>query len=120
MAEQDWIEIRGLQVKAHIGVPEAERAEAQDLLVDLRLQPLRSFSSMPDSLAATVDYFAVSQRVVSLAAERPRQLIETLADEIAGTLIREFALARVDASIRKFILPNTEFVAVHCSRTRAS
>jgi len=118
--EQDWIEIRGLQVSAHIGVPEAERAEAQQLLVDLHLRPLRSFSSMPDSLTATVDYFAVSQRVVSLALERPRQLIETMADEIANALLREFALGRVDVSTRKFILPNTEFVAVHCSRRRAS
>lgn len=120
MPEQDWIEIRGLQVSTHIGVPDIERAEAQQLLVDLRLRPLRSFSSMPDSLTATVDYFAVSQRVVSLAAERPRQLIEMLADEIASALIREFALGRVDVSIRKFILPNTEFVAVHCSRKRAA
>ena len=120
MTEHDWIEIRGLQVNTHIGVPDAERAEAQQLLVDLRLLPLRSFSSMPDSLTATVDYFAVSQRVVSLATERPRQLIETLADEIASALLREFALRRVDVSIRKFILPNTEFVAVHCSRERKS
>jgi dihydroneopterin aldolase len=114
----DWIEIRGLEVNAHIGVPEAERAEPQRLLVDLRLRPPRDFSRLPDSIVATVDYFVVTQRVVALAAERPRQLIETLADDIATAVLREFAVRRVEVTVRKFILPNTEFVAVHCARER--
>jgi dihydroneopterin aldolase len=114
----DWIEIRGLQIDAHIGVPEAERAEAQRLLVDVRMQPLRGFARMPDALDATVDYFAVAQRLVALASERPRQLIETLAEELATAVLREYAVRRVEVSVRKFILPNAEFVAVHCVRER--
>lgn len=114
----DWIEIRGLEIDTHIGVPAAERAAPQRLLVDLRLQPQRLFSEMPDSIAATVDYFAVTQRVVALAAERPRQLIETLASDIAAVVLREAAVQCVEVTVRKFILPNTEFVAVHCARER--
>ena len=114
----DWIEIRGLQIDAHIGVPEVERAEPQRLLVDVRMLPLRDFARMPDSLDATVDYFAVAQRLVALASERPRQLIETLADELATAVLREYAVRRVEVSVRKFILPNAEFVAVHCARER--
>ncbi len=114
----DWIEIRGLEVDALVGVPDSERAEPQRLLVDLRLRPRREFSRMADSLEATVDYFAISQRVVALAAERPRRLIETLADEIAATVLRESAVRGVEVTVRKFILPNTEFVAVHCARER--
>lgn len=114
----NWIEVRGLEVAAHIGVPAEERAAPQRLLVDLHLHPLRDFARMPDEIGATVDYFAVVQRVVALAAERPRQLIETLADETATTILREFAVRRVEVTVRKFILPNTEFVAVHCARER--
>lgn len=114
----DWIEIRGLQVESRIGVPDTERAEPQRLLVDVRMQPLRSFSTMPDEISATVDYFAVSERIKSLAATRPRQLIETLADEVADTVLRGFAVDRVEVTIRKFILPDTEHVAVHCVRER--
>jgi len=113
-----WIEIRGLEIAAHIGVPDEERAAPQRLLVDLHLHPLRDFSRMPDAIDATVDYFTVTQRVIALAAGRPRQLLETLADEIATTVLREFALQRVAVTVRKFILPNTEFVAVHCARER--
>jgi dihydroneopterin aldolase len=114
----DCIEIRGLQVATHIGVPEAERVNPQNLLVDLRMQPLRSFAQMPDAITATVDYFAVSQRIVALALDQPRQLIERLADDIATVVLKEFAVDRVEVTVRKFILPNTEYVAVHCVRER--
>jgi 7,8-dihydroneopterin aldolase/epimerase/oxygenase len=114
----DFIEIRGLEIDPHIGVPDAERASPQRLLVDLRLQPQRDFSRMADAIGATVDYFALAQRVVTVAAGRPRLLIETLADELATTVLREFALRRVEVTVRKFILPNAEFVAAHCGRER--
>lgn len=117
MTPPDEIEIRGLEVDTHIGVPDDERAAPQRLRVDLRLVPRRGFDQMPDDLAATVDYFALSQRVVALAAARPRRLIETLADEIATTALREYALRRVEVTVRKFILPNTEHVAVRCVRS---
>jgi dihydroneopterin aldolase len=116
--EHDWIEIRGLRITTHIGVPDAERAEPQQLLVDLRMRPLRSFARMPDSISSTVDYFAVSQRVAALAAEKPRQLIERLADDIAAAVLKEFAVRRIEVTVRKFILPETEHVAVHCVRER--
>lgn len=115
---RDWIEIRGLRIESHIGVPDDERASTQGLLVDVRIQPLRDFSAMPDALEATADYFAISERIKTLAGARPRKLIETLADEIASTVLREFAVLRAEVTVRKFILPDTEHVAVHCERER--
>ena len=113
----DAIEIRGLEIDTHIGVPAAERAQAQRLLVDLHMIPRRGFDEMGDRLDATVDYFALSNQVVAWAAERPRLLIETLADEIATRTLRGYPLIEVSVTIRKFILPNAEYVAVHCTRT---
>lgn len=115
---RDWIEIRGLQVESRIGVPDAERAAPQNLRIDVRMKPLRDFSSMPDDIGATVDYFAVAECIKSLAGAHPRRLIETLADEVAAAVLRDFAVARVEVTIRKFILPDTEHVAVHCERER--
>ncbi len=114
----DWIEIRGLRVRTFIGVPDSEREKPQELQVDLRLEPRRNFSRMTDSIEATVDYFAVSKKIAALAAEKPRRLIETLADEIADTVVRNFDVTRVEVTIRKFILPETDYVAVHCARER--
>lgn len=116
--DHDWIEIRGLRVSTHIGVPDEERTAAQELLVDVRMRPARNFSRMPDDIAATVDYLAVSQNIIALAAKHPRQLIERMADDIATAVLRDFAARRVEVTVRKFILPNTEHVAAHCARER--
>ena len=116
--EQDFIEIRGLRATTHIGVPVAERDKPQELLIDLRFCPKLRFSHMPDAIDAAVDYAAVVERVKKIAAERPRQLIETLADEIATTLLLDYAVTRVEVRVRKFILPETEHVAVQCVRER--
>lgn len=116
----DTIEVRGLQIDTHIGVPEDERTHPQRLLVDITLLPRRQFDQMGDRIDATVDYFSLSQAVVTWAAERPRLLIETLADEIATRIVRAYPVTEVRLTLRKFILPNTEYVAVHCTRTTSA
>ena len=54
----------------------------------------------------------------ALAAARPRRLIETLALDIAGEILARFAVASVDVELRKYILPDTDYVAVRLSRHR--
>lgn len=114
---QDTIQIEGLELQTHIGVPESERAEPQRVTVSLTLYPKRSFDDLSDSIHNTVDYFQVCQRIKALAARHPRQLIETLAQEIAEALLAEFALRTVQVELRKFILPDTAFVAVRLERS---
>ncbi len=110
------IGIRGLEVFARVGVPEEERALPQRLLVDLRFAAISQPTELHDDLALTVDYHAVSLRVAEIVAERPRNLIETLADELAGILLKEFQLRWIEIAIRKFILPKTEWVDVFVRR----
>lgn len=110
--------IQGLQLDTHIGITPEERATPQRLLVNIVLIPENSFADLYDEIAKTVDYHAVSIRITGLAAERPRKLLETLAHEIALTLIGEFAIEQLDVEIQKFILPNTTCVAVRTTLTR--
>lgn len=114
----DTIEIRRLRVDCHIGVPAAERAATQTLLVTLKLAPSKNFDALADEISNTIDYHAVSLEIEALAAARPRQLIETLATDIAHHLLENHPLASVEISIEKHILPNTECVAVHLQRHR--
>jgi FolB domain-containing protein len=116
MSTERIIEIRGLEVMAQVGVPEEERAVAQRLLIDLRFGALAQPESLHDDITLTVDYHAVSLRVVELSAVLPRKLIETLADELAEALLSEFSLRWIEVTIRKFILPNTEWVSVTIRR----
>ena len=110
----DQIVIRGLELVTHIGVPAEERAEAQKLRVHLTLEVARF--PKHDDIEGTVDYKAVADRVRELAAEKERQLIETLAQDIATAVLGEFEVGKVRVEIEKFILPETDWVGVIIER----
>jgi len=114
----DQILVESLELSSVIGVPEAERAHPQRLTATLTLEPLRDFRELGDAIENAVDYFAVSEFVKTLSAARPRRLIETLADEIAVALLDRFPLRAVNVELRKFILPDTAFVAARVQRER--
>ena len=107
----DRILIENLELSSHIGVPDDERASAQRLTVSLVLEPIRGFSDLGDALENTVDYFRVCEEVKALALAHPRRLIETLAGDIATHLLARFALRAVEVELRKYILPDTAYVA---------
>lgn len=105
-------------MSAHIGVPDEERTAAQRLTANLVLVPLRALRDLEDKIENTVDYFAVCEAVKTLSLARPRRLIETLAEDIATELLARFAIEVVEIEIRKYILPDTKFVAVCLRRDR--
>jgi 7,8-dihydroneopterin aldolase/epimerase/oxygenase len=114
----DEIRIEELELMARIGVPAEERAQSQRLTVSMILQPHRSFANLDDNLARTTDYAAVCVEVRRFVSARQDKLIETLADEMAEHLLRHFAIARVELELRKFVLPETRYVAVRLTRQR--
>ena len=116
MGTERIIEIRGLELKARVGVPDEERAYPQRLLFDLRFAATDQPTDLCDEIGRTVDYHAVALRVAAIVEERPRKLIETLADDITSLLLGEFDLSWIEITIRKFILPNAEWVAVSIRR----
>lgn len=119
MNAPDRIEIRRLQVRCHIGVPDEERSAPQVLLVSATMVPGQGFDGLGDEISRTVDYHAVALDIRQLAENRPRRLIETLALEIAEHLLQSRPLRMVRVTIEKHILPETECVAVHVERSRA-
>ena len=110
--------ISGLELSSHIGVPDSERLEAQRLTLNLELVPVREMKALGDALENTVDYFALTRRVRLLAAARPRKLIETLAEEICTCVLSEFTVRSVSLELRKYILPDTEYVAIRMQHVR--
>lgn len=115
---RDRIELRRLLVDCHIGVPAEERAQKQTLALNVVLEPLGGFEGLGDDIGKTVDYHAVALELAAWAGERPRQLIETLAVEMAERLLAGYPLAAVEVAIEKKILPQTEFVGVSVRRER--
>lgn len=113
----DTITIRELEVRYHVGVPDAERAEAQRLLLTVEMGHDFTPAAASDDLRGTIDYFAVSRRLLGLGEGRSWRLIETLAVEIAGLVLREYGAARVAVEVRKFILPEARWVSVRVERS---
>lgn len=116
----DSILVRDLETWSRIGVPEAERAQPQRLLVSLTLEVKSTESAaLSDDVAATVDYARVCEEVRHVAAERPRKLVETLAEDIAQTVLRHHpGVRKVEVEVAKSILPETRSVGVRIRRKR--
>lgn len=115
---KDQIHIEELVLKTRIGVPDEERAQPQRLTANITLVPADGFGALHDEIERTVDYSEVATLIDKVAGERPRRLIETLAEDMAASLLRNFPLEQVAIELRKHILPNTAFVAVRIVRDR--
>jgi dihydroneopterin aldolase len=112
----DRILIQALELSSRIGVPAEERTAPQRLTANIVLEPIRDFRALEDRIENTVDYFTLSEFVKKLTSTGERRLIETLAEEIATELLAQFPLRAVEIELRKYILPDTEFVAVQIRR----
>lgn len=109
------IHIEQLEVHARVGVSENERAHPQRLLINLTFWPKHN-ELAGDDLTQAVDYAAVTARAKKLAETSACKLIETLAEKIAAALMQDFPLRKVSIEVRKFVLPDTQFVSVNCLR----
>jgi len=112
----DQIIIDELEVFMRVGVPEAERAKPQRLLVTIEMDHDFTTAARNDCLQETIDYHAVVVRVAAFGRRRRWKLLETLAVDIAEMILREFQSERVGIEIKKFILPQTRHVAVRVTR----
>jgi FolB domain-containing protein len=112
----EWFQIVDLRVPTRIGVPQAERANAQTIAFTVRFQILRSFPELHDDISRTVDYGAVAEEIRVAARENRTQLIETLVSEVADRLIARFPLAQVEVELKKFILADAQYVSVKTAR----
>jgi 7,8-dihydroneopterin aldolase/epimerase/oxygenase len=114
----DHIHIEQLEVFAHIGVPDDERSAPQRLTFSITLWPMRSASELDDQLAKAVNYAAVCAETKKFVRDRRDRLIETLADALAKHLLEVFEIRWITVELRKFILPDVEFVSVTVTRDR--
>ena len=69
-----------------------------------------------DDLNHTINYYAVTQRLLKLGEARSWKLLETLVEEIAGIVLREFGASAVTVEVKKFIIPEAKNVAVSIRR----
>jgi dihydroneopterin aldolase len=97
----DRIELRGLTVRGHHGVFEHERRDGQDFIVDITVWIDLAAAAASDDLVDTLDYGALAQRAADVVAGPPRNLIETVAAEIADGVMTDDRVHGVEVVVHK-------------------
>jgi dihydroneopterin aldolase len=95
-----------------VGVPDAERAQPQRLLLTVEMESDFSKAAKSDSIADTIDYFAVTQRLLKFGDGKSWRLIEKLAADIANAILLEFRPQTISVEVKKFVIPHARHVSV--------
>ena len=115
----DNLSIEGLKVDTIIGVYQWEREVKQSVIIDLMLEIKSTRSGFEDSIEFAVDYVAVSDIVSNLVQSSSFLLIESLAEAIAGKLLKEFAIRSVRLKLSKpSAIQNAANVGITIERSR--
>lgn len=117
----DRIELRGLTVRGRHGVFDHERAEGQDFVVDVTVWIDLADAAASDDLSDTYDYGMLAERAAAVVAGPSRNLIETVASEIAQDVMRDERVHAVEVTVHKPRAPIAQAfndVAVVARRSR--
>jgi 2-amino-4-hydroxy-6-hydroxymethyldihydropteridine diphosphokinase len=97
----DTVFIEGLEVEALIGIYDWERRIRQPLQFDIEMAFDNRRPAASDRIQDTLDYKAVSKRLVEFVSQSGYGLVETLAERCAALILNEFAVSRVRLKLSK-------------------
>ena len=78
-----------------------ERADGQDFVVDITVWIDLEDAAASDELADTYDYGVLAERAAAVIAGPPRNLIETVAGEIAQDVMNDHRVHAVEVRVHK-------------------
>jgi dihydroneopterin aldolase/2-amino-4-hydroxy-6-hydroxymethyldihydropteridine diphosphokinase len=97
----DRIVLNGVEAVGHHGVFEHEKSAGQRFVVDVVLEADLRRAGASDDLRDTVDYSGVAAAVVERIEGQPFDLVERLAEVIAGDLLEHTLVDAVDVTVHK-------------------
>ena len=97
----DKVFIEGLEVEALIGIYDWERRIRQPLQFDIEMAFDNRRPAASDRIEDTLDYKAVSKRLVEFVSQSGYGLVETLAERCAALILNEFAVSQVRLKLGK-------------------
>ncbi len=103
---------RNLVIACHIGYPDEEREQPQELRFDVELT-VKALRPLDDSIAQVVDYGPLFDEMRAVCEESRPRLLEVLADQILAVFLShelvEEARVRIE---KKSLYPDAEGVGV--------
>jgi dihydroneopterin aldolase len=97
----DIVFIEDLRIDAVIGIYDWERRVRQTLAFDIEMAFDNTEPAASDDIALTLDYKAVSKRLIEYVGGSSFGLVETLAERCAAIIREEFGVAWVRLKLSK-------------------
>ena len=119
-AAPDTIFIRELRHQTLVGVYAWEREVTQAVEIDIDFDLPGRHAADSHDLGDTIDYSKVVARVRTILDQHDAQLLESLAELIATTVLEEFRMPRLRLSLAKLnLLPGVKKLGITIERRRA-
>jgi len=97
----DIIFISDLRIETIIGIYDWERKVKQTVSLDLEMAADIRAAAATDSIEDTLNYKAVAKRLIAFVGDSEYQLVETLAEKIAGIVVDEFNVSWLRLKLHK-------------------
>lgn len=97
----DTIFLNDLRVETVIGIYDWERRIRQTVSINLEIAADIRRAAASDAIEDTLNYKAVAKRLIEFVEGSSFQLVETLAERIAGIVVTEFDVPRVKVTLNK-------------------
>jgi dihydroneopterin aldolase len=121
MSSRDQVWLMGVECRCRVGVPAAERARRQKILLDVGLEVDAARAAARDDFREAADYQSIEKAARAEAESGARALLETLAERVAAAVLRTQPLvSAVTVRARKSpaVMPKTREVFVEIRRGR--
>lgn len=97
----DTIFLQDLKVETLVGIWDWERKIRQTVSIDIEMAADVAKAAETDNIEGTLNYKAVAKRVQQFVAASEYQLLETLAEKIAETVLNEFDIPWIQLRVCK-------------------
>ena len=97
----DIIFISELRIDTIIGIYDWERKVKQTVSLDLEMATDIRKAAASDGIEDTLNYKAVAKRLIAFVGDSEFQLVETLAERIAGIVTEEFGVSWLRLKLHK-------------------
>ena len=99
--QTDKILLKGLAFYGHHGVSPHEKALGQRFIVDVTMECDARAAGLSDDLADAVDYVPAYDIVKAVMEGESKDLIESVAEDIAGQILETLNVSAVRVTIKK-------------------
>ena len=97
----DIVFIRELRIETVIGIYDWEQRFPQQVVLDLEMGLDLKAAAQSGKIADTLDYKAVAKRIQQHVGENKFGLVETIAEQVADIVLREFKVRWVKITLNK-------------------